>query len=34
MAKDEPHPYAAPFSLHRFRDGAMIDEAAASGVAH
>ena len=34
MAKDEPHPYAAPFSLERFRDGAMIDEAAASGVAH
>ena len=34
MAKGEPHPIAAPFSLERFRDGQLIDEAAAAGVAH
>jgi sarcosine oxidase subunit beta len=34
MAKGEPHPIAAPFSLDRFRDGRLIDEAAAAGVAH
>jgi sarcosine oxidase subunit beta len=34
VAKGEPHPIAAPFSLERFRDGAMIDEAAAAGVSH
>ncbi len=34
IAKDEPHPINAPFSLERFRDGRMIDEAAAAGVAH
>jgi sarcosine oxidase subunit beta len=34
MAKGEPHPIAAPFSLERFRDGRLIDEAAAAGVAH
>jgi sarcosine oxidase subunit beta len=34
MTKDEPHPIAAPFGLERFRDGALIDEAAAAGVAH
>ena len=34
MAKDEPHPINAPFTLERFRDGAMIDEAAAAAVAH
>jgi sarcosine oxidase, subunit beta len=34
MAKDEPHPIAAPFALERFRDGALIDEATAAGVAH
>jgi sarcosine oxidase subunit beta len=34
VAKDEPHPIAAPFGLGRFRDGAMIDEAAAAGVSH
>jgi sarcosine oxidase subunit beta len=34
MAKDEPHPIAAPFTLERFRDGGLIDEAAAAAVAH
>jgi sarcosine oxidase subunit beta len=34
VAKGEPHPIAAPFSLERFRDGWLIDEAAAAGVAH
>jgi sarcosine oxidase, subunit beta len=34
MAKGEPHPIAAPFCLERFRDGRLIDEAAAAGVAH
>jgi sarcosine oxidase subunit beta len=34
MANDEPLPIAAPFELGRFRDGALIDEAAAAGVAH
>jgi len=34
MAKDEPHPINAPFSLDRFRDGYLIDEAAAAAVAH
>jgi sarcosine oxidase subunit beta len=34
MARGEPHPIAAPFSLERFRDGQLIDEAAAAGVAH
>ena len=34
IAKDEPHPIAAPFRLDRFRDGALIDEAAAAAVAH
>jgi sarcosine oxidase subunit beta len=34
VAKGEPHPIAAPFSLERFRDGRLIDEAAAAGVAH
>ena len=29
LAKGEPHPIAAPFSLERFRDGRLIDEAAA-----
>ena len=27
MAKDEPHPVNAPFTLERFRDGVLIDEA-------
>ena len=34
MAHDEPHPINAPFTLERFRDGALIDEAAAAAVAH
>jgi sarcosine oxidase subunit beta len=34
MAKDEPHPINAPFTLERFRDGLLIDEAAAAAVAH
>ena len=34
MARGEPHPLAAPFSLDRFRTGRLIDEAAAAAVAH
>ncbi len=34
IAKDEPHPINAPFTLERFRDGVLIDEAAAAAVAH
>jgi len=34
IARDEPHPINAPFSLERFHDGATIDEAAAAAVAH
>lgn len=34
IAKDEPHPLNAPFTLDRFRDGTVIDEAAAAAVAH
>jgi sarcosine oxidase subunit beta len=34
MAKDEPHPLNAPFTLDRFRTGRLIDEAAAAAVAH
>ena len=34
MAKSEPHPIAAPFSLDRFTTGRLIDEAAAAAVAH
>jgi sarcosine oxidase subunit beta len=34
IAKDEPHPINAPFSLDRFREGYLIDEAAAAAVAH
>jgi sarcosine oxidase, subunit beta len=34
IAKDEPHPINAPFTLDRFRDGDLIDEAAAAAVAH
>lgn len=29
-----PHPLACPFSLERFTTGALIDEAAGSGIAH
>jgi len=34
VARDEPHRINAPFSIERFRDGVMIDEAAAAAVAH
>jgi sarcosine oxidase subunit beta len=34
IARDAPHPINAPFTLERFRDGRLIDEAAAAAVAH
>jgi sarcosine oxidase subunit beta len=34
IARGEPHPLAAPFSLDRFATGRLIDEAAAAAVAH
>ena len=34
VAKDRPHPLAAPFALQRFHSGALIDEHGAAGVAH
>jgi sarcosine oxidase subunit beta len=34
IARDEPHPVNAPFTIERFRDGNLIDEAAAAAVAH
>ena len=34
MAHGEPHPINAPFTIERFRDGHLIDEAAAAAVAH
>jgi len=34
IATGKPHPLAEPFGLDRFRTGALIDEAAASGIAH
>ncbi|MCC7273009.1 MAG: sarcosine oxidase subunit beta family protein [Alphaproteobacteria bacterium] len=34
MATGEQHPIARPFGLERFRTGALVDEAAASGIAH
>jgi sarcosine oxidase subunit beta len=34
IARDEPHPIAAPFTLQRFSTGRLIDEAAAAAVAH
>ncbi|MAS14420.1 MAG: sarcosine oxidase subunit beta [Nitratireductor sp.] len=34
IARDEPHPINAPFTLERFRNGRLIDEAAAAAVAH
>jgi sarcosine oxidase, subunit beta len=34
IARDEPHPLAAPFSLDRFTTGALVDEHGAAGVAH
>jgi sarcosine oxidase subunit beta len=34
IARGEPHPLAAPFSLDRFATGRLINEAAAAAVAH
>ena len=34
LAKGEHHPISRPFDLERFTTGALIDEAAASGIAH
>jgi sarcosine oxidase subunit beta len=34
IAHDEPHPINTPFTIERFRDGRLIDEAAAAAVAH
>ncbi len=34
IAKDEPHPIAAPFRLERFQSGTLIDENLAAAVAH
>ena len=34
VARDEPHPINAPFTLERFSTGQLIDEAAAAAVAH
>jgi sarcosine oxidase, subunit beta len=34
IAKDQPHPINAPFTIERFAAGNLIDEAAAAAVAH
>ncbi len=34
VARDEPHPINAPFSLDRFTSGALVDEHGAAAVAH
>jgi len=34
IANDQPHPLIEDFGLERFESGALIDEGAASGVAH
>ena len=34
IARDEPHPLAAPFALDRFTSGALVDEHAAAAVSH
>jgi sarcosine oxidase subunit beta len=34
MATEQSHPLARAFGLNRFRTGALVDEAAASGIAH
>ncbi len=34
IANDKAHPLIAPFDLQRFERGALVDESAASGVAH
>ncbi len=34
IARDAPHPLAAPFALDRFASGALVDEHGAAAVAH
>ena len=34
IARDNPHPLNAPFSLERFTTGALVDEHGAAAVAH
>ncbi len=34
IANDRPHPLIEEFGLERFKSGMLIDEGAASGVAH
>jgi sarcosine oxidase subunit beta len=34
LARDEPHELIRPFRLARFQTGALLDEAAAAGIAH
>src|SRR4029078_10340835 len=34
IARDEPHPLAAPFSIDRFTSERLMDEAAAAAVSH
>jgi len=34
IANDRPHEYTRAFRLDRFRTGALVDEAAAAGIAH
>jgi sarcosine oxidase subunit beta len=34
IAHNEPHPFIAPFTLDRFRTGALVDEHGAAAVAH
>ncbi|QIG80169.1 sarcosine oxidase subunit beta family protein [Stakelama tenebrarum] len=34
IATGDPHPLTVPFSLDRFRELALVDEAAAAGIAH
>jgi len=34
IARNEPHPLAAPFALDRFASGALVDEHGAAAVAH
>lgn len=34
IARNQSHKFARPFALARFRSGALIDEAAAAGIAH
>ena len=34
VAHDEPHPLTAPFTMDRFRTGALVDEHGAAAVAH